>query len=179
MENGGDGSAYPKWFNTESLAEWHQLHLDEGWGESCTGSIVVEGNNLSCSKLMTKEGYYLELLLEGYFDDKKINEFCSKFFPDGLPEFNVKIVDDFYYGVFIGDRLLYKDFAYPEKKTNINGVKKLIKRLNGKKMSKVIKRDSVQKCYSCRKVLSPKYHSDLDNVKTSIQRISNNVYQEI
>lgn len=39
IQNGGDGSAYPKWFLTEDDAENDQENLDEGWGESCTGSV--------------------------------------------------------------------------------------------------------------------------------------------
>jgi hypothetical protein len=128
VENGGDGSAYPKLFDTEELAEWHQNHLDEGWGESCTGEIVVEGDNLRCSKLQTKEGYYLHLLLE-YNGSEEAEEFKAEFFPDGLPEFSVKIVETNYYGIFVEDRLVHKSFAYPEKKANAAGMKKLIKRL--------------------------------------------------
>ncbi len=128
VENCGDGSAYPRWFDTEELAEWHQNHLIEGWGESCTGNIVVEGDNLSCLELQTKEGYYLQLLLED--ENDKLDDFKSTFLPDGLPEFSVKIVDDHYYGIFVEDHLSYKQFAYPEKKTNAKGVKKLAGRLN-------------------------------------------------
>lgn len=136
VENCGDGSAYPRWFETEELADWHQNHLDEGWGESCTGTIVVEGSNLRCSKLQTKEGYYLELLLEGYDDDdntKELEKFKSTFFPDGLPEFSVKIIEPHYYGVFVKDRLVYRHFAHPEKKANAKGVKKLEENLQQQK----------------------------------------------
>ena len=44
VEDGGDGSAYPIFFDTEALAEWHQENLDKGWGEPCTGSVTVESN---------------------------------------------------------------------------------------------------------------------------------------
>lgn len=30
VENGGDGSAYPRLFDTEKLAEWHQNNQYEG-----------------------------------------------------------------------------------------------------------------------------------------------------
>ena len=124
VDNCGDGSAYPRLFTTEKLAEWHQNHLDEGWGESCTGEIVVEGDNLSCPELQSKEGYYLELLLEGYDEDED-KEFKADFFPDGLPEFSVRIIEPKHYGVFVGDRLVHREFAYPEKKANNEGVQKL------------------------------------------------------
>lgn len=130
VENGGDGSAYPRLFDTKELADWHQNHLDEGWGEPCTGEIVVEGSDLHCSKLQTKEGYYLNLLLDDYGDNNELSEFRSAFFPDGLPEFVVKIIGPNYYGIFVEDRLVYKSFAYPEAEPNTEGVKKLIKRLS-------------------------------------------------
>lgn len=129
VEDCGDGSAYPRWFDTEKLAEWHQDHVDQGWGEPCTGSIVVSGDNLCCPSLQTKEGYYLRLLLDGYYDNKELGEFKETFFPDGLPEFIVKIVDAKYYGIFVGDLLVYKKFAYPEKKANASGIKKLTEQL--------------------------------------------------
>ncbi len=130
VENCGDGSAYPMLFDTEELADWHQNHLDEGWGESCTGSIVVEGNNLSCSELQTKEGYYLDLLLDdSYSDPNEQGKFLSTFFPDGLPEFSVRIIEPNYYGIFVENRLVHKSFAYPEKKANVKGVEALMKRL--------------------------------------------------
>jgi hypothetical protein len=128
VDNCGDGSAYPRWFDTEALAEWHQDHLDEGWGESCTGTISVEGDNLFCSKLQTKEGYYLSLLF-GYDKDEELNEFVSEFFPDGLPEFSVRIIKQKYYGIFVENRLAHKKFAYPEKEANAKGVETLTKLL--------------------------------------------------
>ncbi len=131
VENGGDGSAYPVWFDTEKLAEWHQEHLDEGWGEPCTGDIVVKGDNLRCPDLTGKEGYYLDLLLDGWEQDKELAEFCSEFFPDGLPKFTVTIFDSSHYGVFVEGRLVHKSFAHPEKKANAKGVQRILKLLAG------------------------------------------------
>jgi len=133
VEDGGDGSAYPRWFETEELAEWHQNHLDDGWGEPCTGDITVEGNNLICTELRSKEGYYLELLLGGYEDEnqsKEREEFKAEFFPDGPPEFTVKISRTNYYGVYVEGKLAYEQFAYPEKKANEKGAKKLQTKLD-------------------------------------------------
>jgi len=123
VENGGDGSAYPRFFDTEELAEWHQEHLDEGWGESCTGEVVVKGDNLSCSELQTREGYYIDLVHDQFTEDdeREINEFRDKFFPDGLPEFTIRIADDHHYDVCVDGRCVYKWFAYPEKKANQEG----------------------------------------------------------
>ena len=33
VQNGGDGSAYPSFFETKELAEWDQDNQDEGFGE--------------------------------------------------------------------------------------------------------------------------------------------------
>jgi len=130
VENHGDGSAHPKFFDTKKLAEWHQDHLYEGWGESCTGSLVVRGNNLVCEKLQSAIGYYLRLLLEGCVDDSEANEFKEEFFSNGLPELVVEIVDNNYYGIFSNGRLVYKKFAYPEKRTNKNGIKRIMETIN-------------------------------------------------
>jgi len=42
VQNGGDGSAYPQWFESEALATFDQDNMDEGWGECCTGSLDIE-----------------------------------------------------------------------------------------------------------------------------------------
>lgn len=39
VRNHGDGSAYPHWFLTQEGAQADQDLQDEGWGESCTGSL--------------------------------------------------------------------------------------------------------------------------------------------
>lgn len=47
VANGGDGSAYPLWFLTELAADDNQESSDEGWGESCTGSVeTFEGSDV-------------------------------------------------------------------------------------------------------------------------------------
>ncbi len=42
VENCGDGSAYPQLMESEALAQFDQDNMDEGWGESCIGSITIE-----------------------------------------------------------------------------------------------------------------------------------------
>ena len=37
--NGGDGSAYLRWFLTEKESEYDQENMYEGWGEICNGSV--------------------------------------------------------------------------------------------------------------------------------------------
>ena len=41
VSNGGDGSAYPQFFETERLTEMDQELMEEGWGECCNGSIEI------------------------------------------------------------------------------------------------------------------------------------------
>ena len=132
IANGGDGSAYPLWFDTEELARWHQDHIDPGWGESCDGSITIEGQELSCQEeIQTKEGFYLDLLLEGIDPDGATNleGFVKDFFPDGLPEYRVEVFDEHYYGVFVGTQRVYKSLTYLEKKSTRAGAARLLKKI--------------------------------------------------
>lgn len=47
VQSGGDGSAYPHFYESAELAELDQEFplYGEGWGESCTGSIIVESDS--------------------------------------------------------------------------------------------------------------------------------------
>lgn len=130
VENGcTDGvSAYPIFYELESLAEWHQDNMSEGWGEPCTGSITVTGDNLKCTEVQSKESCYFDILLE-HEDEEQAAKFRAKFFPKGFPEFTVKISQTNYYGVYVKGKLVHEKFAYPEKKANEKGVKKLQNKL--------------------------------------------------
>lgn len=127
VDNCGDGSAYPRLYDTKQLARWHQDHLDDGWGEPCVGTIDIEGDNLRCEEMQTKEGYYLELLLD---EGDNLEGFVAEFFHNGLPEFTVKILDTHRYGIYTAGRFVYAEYVYPEKESTIKGIKKLEKRIN-------------------------------------------------
>ena len=43
IQNGGDGSTYLWWFESMALADLDQQYMDEGWAETCVGSVVVQG----------------------------------------------------------------------------------------------------------------------------------------
>jgi len=46
--NGGDGSAYPKFFTSEMAAKIHQdvlVNGYEGWGEQCVGALRVKSDS--------------------------------------------------------------------------------------------------------------------------------------
>lgn len=56
IQNGGDGSAYPDWFLTESESERDQEDMDEGWGEPCTGSVeTFIGSDIHLSALESRK----------------------------------------------------------------------------------------------------------------------------
>ena len=44
VQNGGDGSAYPRFMESEALCIIDQKYMDEGWAEDCTGCLVVESD---------------------------------------------------------------------------------------------------------------------------------------
>lgn len=64
VSNGGDGSAYPNWFETERLTEMDQELMHEGWGETCNGSLTVEGDNLKMVTPFTTREQFLQELKE-------------------------------------------------------------------------------------------------------------------
>ncbi len=94
VRNGGDGSAYPTFMESEELCRWDQDHMDGAWGESCDGSFSLESESdiIPISEVLTKESYFLERYVDSY-DEEKVKEgaqeFLKKFFPKGLPKFKV------------------------------------------------------------------------------------------
>jgi len=94
VRSGGDGSAYPTFMESKELCEWDQDHMDEGWGESCDGSISFESESpiICTDSIVTKESYLIEEYIEGWEpDEDEKKEYISTFFPDGLPKFSIKI----------------------------------------------------------------------------------------
>jgi hypothetical protein len=83
VSNGGDGSAYPQFCESEKIAEFHQEiqnEFGEGWGESCTGEITLESESpikVTGRTLKTKEDliksldYYLK---GGYKKSQTVKE---------------------------------------------------------------------------------------------------------
>lgn len=113
VQNCGDGSAYPWFFTTKELAEWDQEHMDDGWGEMCVAMIEVI-NGTSCSDLMDAVQYWLKCIEDEDFEPWDLRkEYLGEFFPKGLPEFEVKVVDD-YYHIFAEGEFKYKYFAHPK-----------------------------------------------------------------
>jgi hypothetical protein len=44
IQNGGDGSAFPEFFESEELCKIDQEYMDEGWGDPCLGCLTIEHN---------------------------------------------------------------------------------------------------------------------------------------
>lgn len=89
VSNGGDGSAYPQWYETERLTEMDQDLMDEGWGECCNGSITVEGDNLKFIDLrITTRQEYIEELKE------RLKSKYDKHFHTEIKEFIEELEED-------------------------------------------------------------------------------------
>jgi hypothetical protein len=118
IQNGGDGSAYPVFLESQELARWDQEHMDEGWGEDCDGYITVETDGVvSCPDMRTVIGYYLSNCEDEYWSDQDKQSFEETFFPDGVPTFEVKIQEDDarHYYIFVAFRRHYKALAWDAK----------------------------------------------------------------
>jgi len=123
VQNGGDGSAYPDFMETQKLAEWDQAHMDEGWGESCDGVFrfrVHPGSYLGSPDVMTELGYLIDHYLEEYDYEgwELLDEFMQDFFPNGLPVLVVFPSDDQeYYLICRADtnEQITKRYAYDSK----------------------------------------------------------------
>jgi len=117
VQNGGDGSAYPKFMESSELAEWDQDHMDEGWGESCTGCLEVEsfGNVApTAEKVTTALGYLIDECRWSKMSDHA--EFLQQFFPNGAPAFDVSKPPDAdsdytYFSIIVDEKVAAKIFA--------------------------------------------------------------------
>jgi len=80
IRNGGDGSAFPIFFESKELAEIDQEYLDEGWGESCVGPLMITSDGpISIKPFMTQEDYIKEIEEElEYAESGKLREKLQK-----------------------------------------------------------------------------------------------------
>ncbi len=134
VQNGGDGSAYPKFMESSELAEWDQDHMSEGWGESCTGYLEVEsfGNVAPTAEVITALGYLIdecdyETWREGKMEDHA--KFLQQFFPNGAPEFDVSKPPDAdsdytYFSIIVDEKVVTKIFA--ESSTSIAEIRQKV-----------------------------------------------------
>ena len=80
VSNGGDGSAYPTFYENEMLSDMDQS-FEEEWGESCTGFLEIEGDNISVKGVQTTSDFIKRLEDRLSWDSKK-----DKYEDDGLSE---------------------------------------------------------------------------------------------
>lgn len=69
VQNCGDGSAYPSFFESQELADLDQEYQVEGWGEPCTGSITIDSDGPFTSKDVQSKEDVLKEMKEEIFDD--------------------------------------------------------------------------------------------------------------
>lgn len=120
ITNGGDGSAIISWFESEELANWDEKHQSEPFAEGNVG--YIEGDNIiepAVEYIQTKCRWYLRELLEPSVSNP-IEDFKTEFFPDGLPQFSIQILNEKQYGIYLKDdpsKCIYKEYGeYDEKK---------------------------------------------------------------
>jgi hypothetical protein len=91
VQNGGDGSASPRFFSSETLAEWANERDEERFCDS-VGSLTIEADGpIKIAKLQTPESYFVQLVDEE--DSDVLAEFAAEFFPDGIPHFTACVVE--------------------------------------------------------------------------------------
>ena len=78
VENSGDGSAYPIFMESKELAEWHQRHLFEGWGEECIGCLTLELCGEDCV-IMSKDIETAKGLKQEMEEDGEDEEYPEKY----------------------------------------------------------------------------------------------------
>jgi hypothetical protein len=82
VRNGGDGSAYPQFMESRELCEIDQRFMDEGWGEDCSGCVVIESDSpIKVLRVETAESIIAELegeLKEDYYSDDERKDMEDK-----------------------------------------------------------------------------------------------------
>lgn len=123
IQNGGDGSAYPIYFETQELANWDQDNMDEGWAETCSGKLLILGDNVTVEESMNKDAYLLYLMDR---QDTLLKTYIQKFYPNGVPEFNVRFIGGYEYAVYIENRYITKLFRSLEKGHEFDRIKHIM-----------------------------------------------------
>ena len=86
IRGGGDGSASVAFMESKELAQWDQDHMDEGWGESCNGSIKLKSETPITSEedIETKEQFLVDLVHQ---NSDYLKDFIQVFYPDGIDNY--------------------------------------------------------------------------------------------
>ena len=119
VSNGGDGSAYPHFFESELLANIHQDSLSEGWGESCTGDLEIPECDVSLlPDVNTKESCLFEMM-ENLEDESLSEDYRDEFialFPE-VPLITNIVKDTYWYIYFNTGAKPAKYWNYGNKQT--------------------------------------------------------------
>ena len=94
VQNGGDGSAYPRLFESAELAELDQDMMEEGWGENCSGSITIESDGpIKIIDEVTTIEDVIKDLQEDIDDDIKYDNGVMNYQSKGRVEKMTKLVE--------------------------------------------------------------------------------------
>jgi hypothetical protein len=75
VRNGGDGSAYPIFFEDELCTEIDQKLQTEGWGETCNGFLSIKHDGpIDVLDITTRKEFIKELKERLEYDSDMINE---------------------------------------------------------------------------------------------------------
>lgn len=115
IQNGGDGSAYPRFMESMELCEFDQEYMYEGWGESCTGEITItSGSPINHDQaVVSVEEYLLELwedVVKYEGESTKFSKFFQQFYINKIrpvPVFRAKVHKE--YDNFINFKIYNKD----------------------------------------------------------------------
>jgi len=110
VSNGGDGSAYPVFFKTKRLADWHQENMVSGWGESCTGSLNV-------SYVDDHISFFFDKIFDDIeYEPETAKKYIAEFFPDGFPQFNLlpEPNNDCYASVYLEEKVVGRFYLHKD-----------------------------------------------------------------
>ena len=113
VESTDDGSARAEFFTTEELARWHYDHPPDGWPAHYIDHLtILLGDHAwcECEQALDPVSYWLKFTEDEYDlaeEWEYRDEFLSRFFPDGLPQFEVRMPerDSREYRIFVGGEL--------------------------------------------------------------------------
>ncbi len=128
LVNCGDGSAYPKFFQTQHLAKYHQdIWEEEGLGDSCDGELEIKGHNVTVPAALSAIQFLIEA--SDYIDQyniEKIRGFIAEFFPKGLPKFTATIKNKNHYNILADGVIVGERFQHPGYTTEIGCLEALV-----------------------------------------------------
>ena len=121
-----DEACYVLFLDNQELALWDQMFCEDSLGY---GELILESDSkITNSDTLTVIGYYLgKARHDSFLRDK----FLERFLPDGLPYFDVRFDEEFYY-INVDGICHFRQWGWEDNKscTSIEGCVKLEKELN-------------------------------------------------